>query len=96
MVGPLVCADHHNITGVRVGERNGEMRAQESSVHPSTAACLWLQTYKGTLHVFLSRNGLHLDIYALTMLSKDIKKRHLFLWLWLRDAASKTEIFLHA
>lgn len=40
MVGPLVCADHHNITGVRGGEKHGEMRAQGNPVHPSTAACL--------------------------------------------------------
>lgn len=35
MVGPLVCADHYNFTGVRSGDKNGEMRAWESSVHPT-------------------------------------------------------------
>lgn len=67
-----------------------ERRLIKRGIHPSTSSCFQLQTYEGTLHVLLARHGLYLDIYALTMLKKGISKSHLFLWLWLRDAASKT------
>lgn len=76
--------------GLRVGEKRGKMKARESLIRPSTSACFQLQTHKRTLHILLARNGLYLDIYALIMLNKGINKSHLLLWLWLRDAASKT------
>lgn len=65
--------------GLEVDENHGKMRARESLIHPSTSACFQLQTYEGTFHVILARNGLYLDICALIMLNTDINKSHLFL-----------------
>lgn len=46
--------------GLEVDENHGKMRAQESLIQPSTSACFQLQTYEGTLHIILARNGLYL------------------------------------